>query len=64
MRAAEHSPRGPFRLLERRHGLAVIGERRAGILVERLRVKRLHPEREVITLAKDALRHGDSFTYQ
>ena len=35
MRAAEHSPRGPFRLLERRHGLAVIGERRAGILTRR-----------------------------
>ena len=41
VRTAEHAPRDPFRILERRYGLAVIGERRAGILVERLRVKRL-----------------------
>ena len=29
MRAPEHAPRGPFRLLERRHGLADIVERGA-----------------------------------
>ena len=29
MRAAEHAPRGPFRLLECRHGLAEIVERGA-----------------------------------
>ena len=34
MRAAEHAPRGPFRLLERRHGLAEIVERGAGGLRE------------------------------
>ena len=34
VRAAEYAPRGPFRLLERRHGFAEIVERRAVILVE------------------------------
>ena len=39
VRAAEHAPRDPCRLLERRHGLAEIVERGAGVLVaERLRV--------------------------
>ena len=33
MRAAEHAPRGPFHVLERRHGLAEIGERGAFVLV-------------------------------
>ena len=32
MRAAEHAPRGPCRLLERRHGLAEIVERGGGVL--------------------------------
>ena len=32
VRAAEYAPRGPFRLLERRHGFAEIVERRAVIL--------------------------------
>ena len=31
MRAAEHALRGPFNLLERRHGLAEIVERGAGV---------------------------------
>ena len=30
VRATEHAPRGPFRVLERRHGLAEIVERGAG----------------------------------
>ena len=38
MRAAKHAPRGPFHLLVRRHGLAEIVERSAGVLVERPRV--------------------------
>ncbi len=38
MCAAENAPRGPFCLLERRHGLAEIIERRAVVSVERLRV--------------------------
>ena len=36
MRAAKHAPRDPFRVLERRHGLAVIVERRAGVFAESL----------------------------
>ena len=38
MRAAEHAPRGLCRLLERRHGLAEVVERGAGVQVERPRV--------------------------
>ena len=38
MRAAEHAPRGPFQLLERRHGLAEIFERGAVVPVQRLPV--------------------------
>jgi len=32
MRVPEHAPRGPFSVLERRHGLAEIVERRAGFM--------------------------------
>ena len=38
MCAAKHAPRSPFHLLVRRHGLAEIVERSAGVLVERPRV--------------------------
>ena len=38
VRAAKHAPRGPFRVLERRHGLAEVVERGAGVRVERLPV--------------------------
>ena len=38
MRAAEHAPRDPFRVLESRHCLAEIVERGAVVLAERLRV--------------------------
>jgi len=38
VRAAEHLPRGPFRVLELIHGLADIFERGAVGTVERLRV--------------------------
>ncbi len=41
MRAAEHAPRGPFRVLERRYGLAEIVERGAGVLAERYSVTAL-----------------------
>ena len=37
VRAAEHAPHDPFRVLERRHGLAEIVERGAVVLVERSR---------------------------
>ena len=33
MRAAKHAPRDPFRILERRHGLAEIVERGTGVFV-------------------------------
>ena len=36
VRAAEDAPRGPFRVLERRHGLAEIVERGVGVCVERV----------------------------
>ena len=38
MRATEHAPRDPFRVLERRHGLAEIVERGPVVHVERYRV--------------------------
>ena len=38
VRAAEHAPRGPSHVLERRHGIAEVVERGGGVLVERLRV--------------------------
>jgi hypothetical protein len=44
MRATEHAPRRPCRLLERRHGLADIVERRAVVLVEGPRVYVGRPE--------------------
>ena len=40
VRATEHAPRGPCRVLERRHGLAEIVERGVVVFVERLRVDR------------------------
>ena len=36
--ATKHMPRGRFRLLERRHGFAEIGECGAGVLVEGRRI--------------------------
>ena len=42
VRAAEHAPRDPFRVLERRHGLADIVERGVGVIVERDRVGHTH----------------------
>ena len=38
VRATEHAPRGPFRVLERLDGLAEIAERGAVVPEERLRV--------------------------
>ena len=52
MRAAEHAPRGPLHLLERRHGLAEIVERGAGVQVERRRVIPPQSERESMTLSE------------
>ena len=64
MRTAEHAPPDPFRVLERRLDLAEIGERGGGVVVERLRVTPPHPERELMTIAEDASRHGHRFAQQ
>ena len=42
MRTTEHAPRGPFHILERRHGLAEIAVGGNGVQVERHRVIHLH----------------------
>ena len=39
VRTTEHAPPDPRRVLERRHGLAKIVERAAGVLDERLRIR-------------------------
>ena len=64
VRAAEDAPRCPFRPLERRHGLADIVERGAGVIVERRRVNRPQPKRGDITLPEDPLRHRNHFAQQ
>jgi hypothetical protein len=58
MRATEHAPRGPFRVLESRHGLAEIIERGGGVLVERLPISPPHFERDFTTIPMNAARHG------
>ena len=63
VRAAENTTHGPFRLLERRHGLALIFKRRA-VSVERHRVNSPHPERELMTLAENASSRGYHFAQQ
>ena len=62
--ATKHAPRGPFRLLERRHGLAEIVERGAVVSVERLRAFLLHHERKIIVFSENALRRGYRSTKQ
>ena len=64
VRAAEHAPRGPFKFLERTHGLAEIVERGAGVKVERPRVNCPYPERGYLTLPENASRHGYRFAQQ
>jgi len=64
VRGTKHAPPGPFRLLQRRHGLAEIVERGAVISVNRHRVTQPHLEREVMTLPENASRHRYSFAQQ
>ena len=64
VRNAEHTPPDPIRVLERRHGLADIIERGAGVIAERRRVTPLHYEREDIIISESAPRHGDRFAQQ
>ena len=61
VRTTEHAPCDRCRLLERRHGLAEIVERGAGVLVERYRVVPPHFEREFMTLTDTASRDGYRF---
>ena len=64
VRASEHAPRGPCRLLERRHGLAEIIKRGVVGPVESQRVSPPHREREMMTLSEKASRHGNHFAEQ
>ena len=64
MRATERAPRDPFRLLERRHGLAEIVESRTGVHEERPRVNFPYPERKIMTLTDNASRHWQRFAHQ
>ena len=62
VRASEHAPRDPFRLLERRPGLAEITVRRAVVLVERpLRIIPPHPERDINYYLRERVAPRESF---
>jgi len=56
--AAEHAPRSPFRVLERRRGLAEIVERGARVLVERVCVNR--PPLSYATSLKHLKRYAEA----
>ena len=58
MRATKDATRGPFRLLERRHGLAEIVKGGAVVVVKILRIIHLHRERDIIISSDNAPRHG------
>ena len=64
MRAAKYALCDPFKLLERRHGLAEIVVRGGGVLVEGIRVIFPRPERDFVTLAENASHHGHRFKHQ
>ena len=64
VRAAEDASRDPFRVLERRHGLAEILERGGGVIAERYSVNLPRPERGVITISENASRNGNRSAQQ
>ena len=64
VRAAKHTSRGPFNLLEQRQCLAEIVERGGGVPVERHRIILHHRERQIKTISEDTSRHGDIFAQQ
>ncbi len=64
VRATENAPRGPFRVLERRHGVAEIVERGAGVFVKRASVIRPHPERDLRIVAENTSRHWPHLAQQ
>ena len=59
--ATEHAPRGRCHVLKRRYGLADIVERGAFVIVERRRVIKPRPERELMTLPENASLRGHNF---
>jgi hypothetical protein len=64
VRATEHASRDPLRVFERRHGVAEILERGAGVLVECHRVKRPQLECGSIILPVNASCHGNTFAQE
>ena len=64
MCATHYAARGPRRLLEGRHGLAEIVERRAVSFVERRRVVRPQRERESIISSENPVCYGYCFAKQ
>ena len=64
VRATEDSPRGLSQIIERRRALTAIVECGAGVCEEHLRVNPPNLERELITLSKNASRHGHRFAQQ
>ena len=64
MRATEHAPRDPFRLLERIYGFADIVERGGWIVVERIGVRPPQCKREMMTLSENTSRRGYRFAQQ
>ena len=61
MRATEHAPRCPLRVLKRRHGFAEIVERGAVVFAECPRVTQTQPERVFIIVSVNAPRHEQRF---
>ena len=64
VRTTKHTPRDPFRGLERRHGLAEIVERGAVVSVEHPSVKPPQFERDIITVSENPSRHGHRFAQE
>ena len=62
VRPSKYTPGDPICIVERRDGLTEIEiVERGAVLVERPRIIPTQPERGVITLSKNASRHGDQF---
>ena len=64
VRGTEHAPPDPFRVLERRHGLADIVERGGRVPVERPRVIPTHLKDEIVARAANTSRHWYRFAEQ
>ena len=64
MGTTEYAPPDPFHVLERRHALAEIIERGAGVSAELDRIIAPHPEREIISLSENTSRHGNIYAQQ